>query len=204
MITLVAGSFLLSVLHALIPNHWLPILAIAKKEQWTAVQTTRVTLLAGLSHAASTVLIGIVLALFGSTLAGVVENFTSYVAPGLLIALGFFYIYQHSRHHHFHLQGHPEKASHNKIIFSLATAMFFSPCFEIEPYFLIAGAEGLPFALSLGLLYTIVTVTGMVVWVRLTYRGLLRLNWHALEHNAGIITGVILMLTGILSFFIRL
>lgn len=203
MITLIAGSFFLSVLHALIPNHWLPILAIAKKEQWSVAQTTRVTLIAGLSHAASTVMIGMGLALLGSKLADAVESFTHYVAPGLLIALGLFYIYQHSRHHHFHLHGHPEQASHSRIIFSLATAMFFSPCFEIEPYFLLAGAEGFLFALLLGAMYTLVTVTGMVVWVRITYRGLLHLNWHALEHNAGIITGAILIITGILSFFIQ-
>lgn len=203
MITVIAGSLLLSILHALIPNHWLPILAIGRKENWTLAQVTRVTLLAGLAHAASTVLIGMILALVGSTLAHAIENFTYYVAPALLILLGIFYIYQHSRHHHFHLHGHPEQASHGQIVFSLATAMFFSPCFEIEPYFLMAGTSGFSFALAIAVLYTVVTVTGMVAWVRLTYSSLLRLNWHALEHNAGIITGGILIATGILSFFIR-
>jgi hypothetical protein len=101
------------------------------------------------------------------------------------------------------LHGHPETVSHNRIVFSLASAMFLSPCFEIEPYFLLAGAKGILFTLFLALLYTVVTVTGMLVWVRLTYQGLLRLNWHSIEHNAGIITGVILILTGILSLFIR-
>ncbi len=203
MITLIAGSLFLSVLHAIIPNHWLPILAIGKKEQWTLAQTTRVTLIAGMAHAISTVLIGMVLAFIGSTLSAAVESFTTYIAPSVLIGLGLFYIYQHSRHHHFHMHGHPEKVSHSRIILSLATAMFFSPCFEIEPYFLLAGSQGLLFAALLALGYAVVTVTGMVVWVRITYRGLLKLNWHAIEHNAGIITGVTLILTGILSFFIQ-
>lgn len=203
MITLIVGSFALSLLHAIIPNHWLPILAIAKKEKWSIAQTTRVTVIVGLSHAVSTVLIGLVLAFVGSTLSSAVENFTAYIAPSLLIALGLFYIYQHSRHHHFHMHGHPEQDSHNKIVFSLALSMFLSPCFEIEPYFLLAGAQGFLFALLLAMLYTIVTITGMVVWVRITYRGLLKLNWHAIEHNAGIITGGILIATGVLSFFIR-
>jgi len=43
----------------------------------------------------------------------------------------------------------------------------------------------------------------MVVWVRMTYRGLLKLNWHAIEHNAGIITGITLILTGVLSYFLH-
>jgi len=203
MISLITGSLMLSVLHALIPNHWLPILAIGRKEQWSIATVTQVTLLSGLAHVASTVVIGLLLAFLGSRLAGALEGFSVYAAPALLIGLGIFYIYQHARHHHFHLHGHPEQASHEKIILSLATAMFFSPCFEIEPYFLLAGAESFLFALLIGVLYSVVTITGMIIWVRLTYMSLLKLNWHALEHNAGIITGIILIASGVASYFIR-
>ncbi len=203
MISLLAGSLMLSVLHALIPNHWLPILAIGRKEQWSVAKITRVTLFAGLAHAGSTVLIGLALAFLGFKLAGYFEHVATYAAPTMLILLGAFYIYQHARHHHFHLHGHPEQASHEKVILSLAAAMFFSPCFEIEPYFLLAGAQSLLLAFFIGLLYTVVTVTGMVVWVRVTYISLMKLNWHAIEHNAGIITGIILIASGLLSYFIR-
>jgi hypothetical protein len=67
----------------------------------------------------------------------------------------------------------------------------------------MAGARGLWLVSLIALLYTVVTVGGMVIWVSITYRGLLKLNWHTLEHNAGIITGITLVLTGILSFFIH-
>jgi hypothetical protein len=203
MITLIAGSLTLSVLHALIPNHWLPILAIAKKENWSIQKTTSVTFIAGLSHAVSTVLIGIILGVAGIQLAANMEYFTAYVTPSVLIALGIFFIYQHHMHKHFHLHRHKEITSDNKVIFSLVVAMFFSPCLEIEAYFLMAGTSGWWMVSLLALLYTIVTVGGMMIWVSVTYRGLLKLNWHTLEHNAGIITGVTLVLTGILSFFIH-
>ncbi len=203
MITLITGSLILSILHGMIPNHWLPVLAIGQKEKWDLSETLRVTAITGLSHAASTVLIGILLALIGAQLAGTLENFTSYIAPALLVALGGFYVYQHSHHHHFHMHGHPEQVSKNRLIFSLALAMFFSPCFEIEAYFLLAGAEGWWLVTILAILYTLVTVGGMVLWVRLAYKGLLKLNWHSLEHNAGIITGVTLILSGILTFLLR-
>ncbi|CAN5518687.1 hypothetical protein BH10BAC4_BH10BAC4_17060 [soil metagenome] len=204
MITLITSSLVLSLLHGIIPNHWLPVLAISKKEKWDLAETTRVTLIAGLAHATSTVLIGVALALIGAKLAVVVENFTAFIAPGLLVALGLFYIYQHSRHHHFHLHGHPEQvANKNRLIFSLASAMFFSPCFEIEAYFLVAGTQGLWLFALLAVLYTVVSVTGMIVWVRLAHSGLLKMNWHSLEHNAGIITGITLMLSGILTFLLH-
>jgi nickel/cobalt exporter len=201
MITLITGSLVLSILHAIIPNHWLPVLAISKKEKWDLAETSRVTLIAGLSHAGSTVLIGILLAVIGAQLANVVASFTAFVAPALLVGLGLFYIWQHSRHHHFHMHGHPEQASNkSRLIFSLASAMFFTPCFEIEAYFLVAGAEGWWLVAVLAVLYTLVTVSGMVIWVRLAHRGLLKMNWHSLEHNAGIITGITLVLSGLLTF----
>jgi nickel/cobalt exporter len=203
MIALITGSFVLSILHGFIPNHWLPVLAIGKKEKWDLSETTRVTVIAGLSHAASTVLIGVLLAFIGAKLAAVVSSFTSYIAPALLAVVGLFYIYQHIRHHHFHLHGHPEQVSKKRLIFSLASAMFFSPCFEIEAYFLVAGAEGLWLVVLLAVLYTTVTVGGMVVWVRLAHSGLVKMNWHALEHNAGIITGITLIISGIIAFYVR-
>jgi hypothetical protein len=79
--------------------------------------------------------------------------------------------------------------------------MFFSPCLEIEAYYLMAGAHGWRHVAILSLLYSSVTIAGMVIWVRLAYTGLFRANWHSLEHNAGIVTGVTLVATGILSFF---
>jgi nickel/cobalt exporter len=203
MVTLITGSLVLSILHALIPNHWLPVLAISKKENWTIGQTTSVTFISGMAHALSTVLIGVVVGLLGVTLAEHVESFAHIIAPIVLVALGLFYIYQHHRHKHFHLHAEMKPLSKRRVIIGLAAAMFFSPCFEIEAYFVIAGAHGWEQVALLALLYTVVTVAGMVVWVRLTYQGLFKLNWHSLEHNAGIITGLTLVLTGVASFFIH-
>ena len=201
--TLIIGSLVLSILHALIPNHWLPVLAIGRKENWTISQTTSVTFISGLSHALSTVLIGVAVGMLGVTLARHIETFAHIIAPLILISIGLFYIYQHHRHKHFHLHSEPKDLSKRKVVMGLVVAMFFSPCFEIEAYFLMAGAHGWGQVALLAILYTSVTVAGMVVWIRIAYKGLLKLNWHSLEHNAGIITGLTLILTGIASFFIH-
>lgn len=203
MLSVFIGSLVLSVLHALIPNHWLPILAISRKENWTIRKTTYVTFVSGLSHALSTVGIGVLIGLAGLQLAEHVDDFTHIVAPLILVSLGLFYIYQHHRHKHFHLHGQPRSSSDRSIIFSLVVAMFFSPCMEIEVYYLMAGAHGWKQVAVLSMLYSTVTVLGMVVWVRISYKGLTRANWHSLEHNAGIITGLTLVVTGIISFFIH-
>ncbi len=203
MYNILVGSILLSLLHAVIPNHWLPVLAIGRKENWSIGEVTKVTFLSGLAHALSTIIIGIVLGLLSIQLSDNIEFFTKLIAPVLLIAMGTFFIYQHHRHKHFHLHEVPKPSlSKTKIIMALVIAMFLSPCMEIEAYFLLAGTKGIWAVLLIAGLYLIISVSGMVLWVRLAYKGLLKLNWHSLEHNAGIITGWTLVITGILSSFI--
>ena len=203
MYSIIVGSVLLSVLHAVIPNHWLPVLAIGKKENWTLREVTEVTFLSGLAHALSTIVIGIIIGYIGLQLAENVRYFTHVVAPVILVILGLFFIYQHHRHKHFHLHQAPKPArSKKKIIIALVVAMFLSPCMEIEAYFLLAGTKGLWAVAIIAALYLLITVTGMVLWVRLAYKGILKLNWHTLEHNSGIITGYTLVATGVIAYFI--
>ena len=85
---------------------------------------------------------------------------------------------------------------------SLVVAMFLSPCMEIEAYFLPASTHGMGAVLFIAAMYLLITVTGMVLWVRFAYKGVLKLNRHRLEHNSRIITGITLVVTGIISFFI--
>jgi putative Mn2+ efflux pump MntP len=204
MISILIGSFLISILHALIPNHWLPVVAIGRKEGWSLAETSRITFIAGVAHVVSTILIGVFLGLIGGELARHIDQFTHVVAPSILVLMGFYFVREHYKHHHFHLDKKAiEKKTKQSIITSLVIAMFLSPCMEIEAYFLLAGSEGWHFMTAIAALYCVITITGMLIWVRIVYKGLLKLNWHKWEHNAGIITGVILIVTGVISFFIR-
>jgi hypothetical protein len=203
MSSLILGSLLISLLHAVIPSHWLPVVAIGRKEKWTMGETVRVTFVAGLSHVLSTVLIGFVLGVIGAELKDSIATFTAVIAPSVLILMGFYFIRQHFQHHHFHinkkmLEGRTKK----RIIIMLVLAMFMSPCMEIEGYFLMAGSISYWLLTSIALMYAVISLGGMMIWVWVAYKGAWKLNWHALEHNAGIITGIILIATGIVSFFI--
>lgn len=195
-------SLTLSLLHATIPNHWLPIIAIGRRSGWTASKTVWITVLAGTAHALSTILIGLLLSVLGWRMAGWLEVFTQYAAPILLILLGSVFIYRHYFHQHFHLHGQISGGlTERQVIIALATAMFFSPCLEIGALFLVAGTHGLGAVFTLSGLYFLTTVGGMAVWVWLVWRGLALSNWHALEHNAGIISGVVLVLSGLWTLF---
>ncbi|MEQ1746882.1 MAG: hypothetical protein ABMA02_15725, partial [Saprospiraceae bacterium] len=63
MSALLIGSLLLSFFHALIPSHWLPVLAIGRQEGWSSGRTLWITFVTGAAHVLSTVLVGVVLAL---------------------------------------------------------------------------------------------------------------------------------------------
>ncbi len=204
MFSIIAGSIILSLLHATIPNHWLPVIAIGRKENWTLGEVTKVTFISAVAHGLSTVIIGFLLGFVGSQMAESIEHFTHYIAPAILILLGVIFIYRHHNHKHFHLDENIEKKkSKKKIIVALVLAMFLSPCMEIEAYFLLAGTQAAWLIWFIAALYLVITTAGMVLLVRFAYLGLLKLNWHTLEHNAGIVTGVTLVGTGILAFFIQ-
>ena len=203
MASIIIGSLLISLLHAVIPNHWLPVLAIGKKEGWTLGETTRITFIAGMAHVVSTVIIGLLLGLISGELSNNIDHFSHIVAPAILILIGLYFVKQHYSHHHFHLEKKQlEKKTKSSIILALVTAMFLSPCMEIEAYFLLAGERGWPMMAAVATMYSVITITGMLLWIRIVYKGLVKLNWHKWEHNAGIITGVVLIATGVISFFV--
>ena len=204
MFSIITGSIILSLLHATIPNHWLPVIAIGRKEKWTVGEVTQVTFIAAIAHGLSTIIIGFALGFIGAKMAAEIEDFSHYIAPLILIALGVLFIYRHHNHKHFHLSDDiKRKHSKKTIIIALVLAMFLSPCMEIEAYFLLAGSQAPWLIWFIAALYLVITTGGMVLLVRFAYMGILKLNWHKLEHNAGIVTGVTLVATGILAFFIQ-
>ena len=199
------GTLVLSLLHGLIPGHWLPVVALKKQFGWSAGVTLRVAAMAASAHAISTIGLGIVLAWAGGWMADQVEAFTHWGMPLGLIALGIFFMYQHYMHHHFHLS-HEEDVTHasrRKVIGLLVLMMFLSPCLEIEAFFVLAGTQGWHTVGLVSALYAFLSVAGITLWVAVAQTGLQRLNWHRIEHNAGLISGAVLVLTGVLSFFVK-
>ncbi len=205
------SSLLLSIVHALIPSHWLPLLAISKVEKWSDRETIYVTTITGISHTISTVIIGIVVGLIGYKLSESYYYITHFVAPIILITLGliyFFIEYHHSKiknehhHHHIDVDGIIKKKSKRSIVISLSAAMFFSPCLEIEVYYFTASKLGWLGIGVVSAIYFFVTILGMVLLVYFSSKGVQKLKWHFLEHHDKLISGIILVLVGVLAFLV--
>ena len=194
-----AGALIISLFHGLIPSHWLPLVAIGKNLHWSQGHIMRMTLLAAVAHAGSTILIGLGVAYLGQYLNESMEWFTHIVPAVLMVLLGIWFIYRHYTHHHFHLHASPQNGKH--IMWPILLAMFLSPCLEVEGYFLTLGAAGWNWVAALTLSYFALTIISMYFWVYLAYKGAAKINAHKWEHNAGIITGVVLILSGIILLF---
>jgi nickel/cobalt transporter (NicO) family protein len=205
---LIVGALALSVVHAAIPNHWIPLVAISRSEKWSVGQTRRITALAGLAHTASTVLIGILVGLLGHKLFIHYASITEIAGRFILIALGIVYILLdlRGRHHHHH-SDNPESTSkglsNTAIITSLAASMFFSPCLEIEAYYFTAGTHGWTGIMAVSLVYIVVTVLGMLILVELGIKGAARLRSRFLEHHEKLIAGIVLILMGLVGLIIH-
>ncbi|PKL81928.1 MAG: hypothetical protein CVV24_12705 [Ignavibacteriae bacterium HGW-Ignavibacteriae-3] len=207
------SSFLLSLVHAAIPSHWLPLIALGKAEKWTDRETLTITAVTGAAHTLSTIAIGVIVGLVGYKLSESYHFITKIIAPLILIFLGVIYFileYRHSliktshEHHHIPIDEIIEKKKSKKsIVFALSAAMFFSPCLEIEIYYFTASRFGWLGISIVSVVYFFVTVLGMMFLVHFASRGVRKLNWHFLEHHDKLISGIVLVLVGLLAFFIE-
>ena len=209
------GTLALSLIHASLPSHWLPLVTIGKTEGWSRPETLWITAVTGLAHTTSTLLIGIAVGLLGYQLDYYYELVTHLVAPIVLIGLGLVYLSQPLRqrfssefaqHDHAPMSPISDDSGHSKwaVVITLATAMFFSPFVGIGAFYLSAGALGwFGIALVSGV-YLIVTVVGMVLivnwsWHR-THQFTAAIPTWNLDGHA--LTGTVLIVLGVVTFFI--
>jgi len=203
------GSLLLGLIHPLFPNHWIPLIAISKTEKWTNKETIIATLITGFSHTLSTIIIGIIVGFVGIKLTENYSYITKIAAPLILVVIGVIYLLLEFRstHHHHHFEIDNESLKNRKsktaIILSLCIGMFFSPCIEIEAYYFQAATQGWIGILLVSVIYLIMTLSIMVCLVYLGLKGVNKFNSHFLDHHEKSITGVVLILLGLLAYFVE-
>ena len=205
MFSVIAGTVLLAFVHALIPNHWLPLVAVARAEKWKLREVTTVTFLSALAHVLGTVILGLVLGFIGKELEEKYGSTINVAASILLIVFGLIYYTVNLPHHHHSSQKDivQYKRSKRKWIIIFIIMMFLSPCLEVESLFLSAGAYGMGVVTMLSFIYAVVSISGILLLVNLGYRGINLLSAHFIEHNEKRISGIVLIVVGIISFFLH-
>jgi len=185
MIGLLTATIILSIIHALIPNHWLPLVAVAKAEKWEVKELMLVGFASALAHVLGTIALGIVLGMVG---------------------LGLIYFSLNIPHHHHSPKDDVKTYKKSKLrwVLIFIGLMFLSPCLEVETLFLSAGAYGLNNVLLLSLVYGLFSVFSIVLLIYLVFKGS---NFIAhndfIEHNEKRITGMVLIIIGLITFFVH-
>ena len=205
MFSLLAGTFILALVHALIPNHWLPLVAVAKAEQWKIRDVTTITFISATAHVLGTVALGLVLGFIGKELQEEYGKAINVAASILLIMFGLIYYTVNLPHHHHSSQKDvvQYKRSKRKWVLIFIVMMFLSPCLEVESLFLSAGAYGMGTVILLSVVYAIVSISGILLLVSLGYKGINLLSANFIEHNEKRISGIVLIIVGIVSFFLH-
>ena len=205
MFTVISGTILLAIVHALIPNHWLPLVAVARAEKWSRKEMTMITFLAALAHVLGTVALGIVLGTIGKELQEEYGHTIHVALSVLLIVFGLIYYTVNLPHHHHSIREDVAKykRSRSRWIFIFIVMMFLSPCLEVESLFLSAGVYGMGLVITLSIIYAIVSISGILVLVSMGYKGIQFLSADFIEHNEKRISGIVLILVGIVSFFLH-
>ncbi len=206
-----SAAFLLSLLHGLIPSHWLPIVALSKSEKWSTQKLLGYSIIASLAHVIGTLFIGLIL--FSITKASISNNESindisqaewiekiqfEKISSIILLFLGLWFLYRHYKHYHFHI--HPNKNA--KWVFgAIVFAMLISPCLEIVGYYVTIAPLGWSAFISISLVYSITTVFSVVLGVYIFNKGLSKIQSHKAEHNAGIISSILMILSAIFMWF---
>jgi len=226
LVILTATAASIGLVHTLLgPDHYLPFVVLSRARGWSLPRTAAITVLCGLGHVASSVVLGFVGIAFGVAMARLefFEAVRGDLAAWLLTAFGLLYmlwgVWRARRgrgHRHIHLHdggdvhshdhGHENAHSHSHngsaaislTPWILFTIFVFGPCEPLIPLLMYPAADSSTFGVILvATVFGIVTIATMLIVVLLLTFGLHRLPTAGLERWSHALAGAAILLCGI-------
>jgi len=227
LVVLTVTAATLGLVHTLLgPDHYLPFVVLAKARGWTKPTTALVTLLCGIGHVGSSVLIGTVGIALGVAVARVqwIESARGDIAAWLLTAFGLVYMvwgirrairqraHSHPHHHlggevHTHTHHHQSAHLHPHVQGSTARALtpwvlftifVFGPCEPLIPLLMYPAAADSAFGVAIVAgVFGVTTIATMLVVVMSLSFGLDRLPTRSLERYSHALAGAAIFLCGV-------
>lgn len=162
-------------------------------------------MMAAAAHVFGTVILGLVLGFIGKELQEQYGRTINMAMAVLLIVFGLIYFTVNLPHQHHSTQKDVQdyEKSRRRWILIFVGMMFLSPCLEVESLFLSAGAFGMGAVFSMAGAYAVISILGIWMLVSLGIKGVNLLPAEFIEHNEKKISGAVLILVGIVSFFLH-
>lgn len=206
-LTLLTAGFSVALVHAALPTHWLPFVLAGRAQKWSDRKTMMVTGVAGGGHAIFTAVLGALAAVAGAAVDRWSRSLFPWIAGGVLVAFGLFYLWRHVRggghggHDHGHVHGHDHGSrrsrSDHATVLGLIAMLMFSPCEGFFPVYVAGARDGWWGFLWLSAALTVATLGAMLAFTGLALRGLQHLKFERLERYENAIVGGMLVAIGI-------
>lgn len=195
---LIWSALTIGLVHALAPDHWLPVAMIGRARKWSVPRLLGITLLAGVGHIMSSVVIGGIGIAAGLALARVqrFEGSRAQIAGLLLIGFGIAYavwgLKQARRHH---LEERSLEAA--VTVWVLVAVFVLGPCEPLIPLMFLAIARGWHAVALTTLVFGLATIGVMLVGTLLAFRGASAARFQAFERYNHAIAGALIAITGL-------
>jgi nickel/cobalt exporter len=215
------------------PDHYLPFIMMSWARKWSAAKTTLITLLCGLGHIFSSVVLGLIGVSLGLAVKKleIVESFRGNLAAWLLIAFGLVYwvwglrrayrkqSHEHSHihrsetehththnHHREHTHVHRGRAAVSIAPWTLFIIFVFGPCEVLIPFLMYPALRGSGFgAVALvTFVFGAVTLVTMLAVVLFVRSGVNFLPFSRMERFSHAIAGATICLCGLAIQFLGL
>ena len=212
-------------LHTLFgPDHYLPFIAMSKARNWSMFKTGVITILCGIGHVLSSVVLGFVGIALGVAVFKLeaIEAFRGDIAAWLLLIFGFTYFvwglnrairnrpHRHLHEHHEeeshehihahareHLHPHDVKAKTNVTPWILFTIFVFGPCEPLIPILMFPAAKGNMLSVAMvATVFGVVTISTMLTLVMVLSFGLAKLPLRKMERYSHALAGLTIFLCG--------
>ena len=228
---LVGTTAVVAIVHALLGiDHSLPFIVLGRSRRWPLRRTIAVTVICGVGHVASSVVIGAVGAAAGVTLdlLAWVESARGEVAAALLIGFGLAYaawamshrlrgvthshvhahadgtVHEHPHAHHGeHL--HPHMTGSSITPWALFVIFILGPCEPLIPLMVVPAMSGSWVGLAgvVGV-FGVLTIATMAATVAVGYRGLSAVPSRRLAPYADVVAGLVVAASGATVLFLGL
>lgn len=206
------------------PDHYLPFIAMSRSGKWSLRKTTFVTLLCGIGHVLSSVVLGFLGVTFGLAVSKLeaFESFRGSLATWALISFGLVYFawgmrsamrqkaHEHVHAHeeennHTHLHYHTDRHMHvhesksrNMTPWVLFIIFILGPCEPLIPMLMYPAAKNSRFALSLvTVIFGGITILTMLGIVLISYFGFNIIPSEKMERYTHAIAGAIISICGL-------
>ena len=204
MLVLSISTATIAIVHSLAPDHWVPFVSIARAQKWSKTKLIWVTILGGIGHVGSSIVIGLAGLALGLSLKSLesLESQRAQVAGLLLIGFGLAYalygIRQFRRgHHHHHVD-----TKRSVTVWTLVAVFVLGPCEPLIPLMLVGATHSGSAVIMVSLIFGLLTIVMMVGQALLVYLGTTMINFSALEHHGHALAGLVIALTGGMVMFL--